>query len=317
MTETMPADPHSPGAYPPGAYPPGAYPPGAYPLDHLVLPAASLDVARARLNSLGFVVAPAGIHPFGTENCCVFLEDGTYLEPLAVGNAQAAARAIADGNVFVARDRTYRGKRGSEGFSALALCTGNAEADHARYVEAGLSAGDMVSFSRAFTDAAGKSDTASFKLAFASGAGATDAFLFACERINAPKVDRAALQIHANGATGIIEVVAVSDEPSEQRRLISIAARSPAAGQGSSIAFRLLNATLTLLDPVAFEKRFGMAAGAPSELCFAAIVFSVRRADAVAKLLAARSVEHDIRGNDIVVRPASGQGAAFIFREIA
>ncbi|TIO05310.1 VOC family protein [Mesorhizobium sp.] len=303
----MPAGPHSPDAYPPGAYP----------LDHLVLPTASLDVARARLVSLGFVVAPAGIHPFGTENCCVFLEDGTYLEPLAVGNAQAAAKAIADGNVFVTRDRAYRDKRGNEGFSAVVLGTGNAKADHARYVEAGLSAGDVLSFSRAFTDAAGKSDTASFKLAFASGAGATDAFLFACERINAPKVDRTALQIHANGATGIVEVVAVSDEPSVQHRLISIAARSPAAGQVSSTAFGLPNATLTLLDPVAFETRFGIAAGAPSELRFVGVVFSVRRADAVAKLIAASSVEYDIRGNDIVVRPAPGQGAAFIFREIA
>lgn len=302
MTETMPT---------------GPYPPGAHPLDHLVLPTASLDVARARLNSLGFVVAPTGIHPFGTENCCVFLEDGTYLEPLAVGNAQAAAKAIADGNVFVARDRTYRDKRGNEGFSALVLGTGNAKADHARYVEAGLSAGDMLSFSRVFADAAGKSDTASFKLAFASGTGATDAFLFACERINAPKVDRTALQNHANGATGIIEVVAVSDEPSKQHRLISIAAHSPASGHGGSTAFGLPNATLTLLDPVAFETRFGAPAGAPSELRFAGVVFSVRRADAVARLLAASSVEHDIRGNDIVVRPASGQGAAFIFREIA
>ncbi|RWO41439.1 MAG: VOC family protein [Mesorhizobium sp.] len=307
MTETMPARPHSPGAYPPGAYP----------LDHLVLPTASLDVARARLVSLGFVVAPTGIHPFGTENCCVFLEDGTYLEPLAVGNAQAAAKAVADGNAFVARDRAYRDSRGNEGSSALVLGTQNADADHARYVEAGLSAGDMLSFSRAFTDAAGNSDTASFKLAFASGTGATDAFLFACERINAPKVDRSALQVHANGATGIIEVVAVSNEPSEQRRLISIATYSPATGQGSSTAFDLPNATLTVLDPVAFETRFGIPAGAPSELRLAAIVFSVRFADTVAKLLAASSVEHDIRGDDIVVRPASGQGAAFVFQEKA
>ncbi|RWK40654.1 VOC family protein [Mesorhizobium sp.] len=307
MIETMPARPHSPGACPPGACP----------LDHLVLPTASLDVARARLVSLGFVVAPTGIHPFGTENCCVFLEDGTYLEPLAVGNAQAAAKAVGDGNVFVARDRAYRDSCGNEGFSALVLGTQNADADHARYVEAGLSAGDMLSFSRAFTDAAGNSDAASFKLAFASGTGATDAFLFTCERINAPKVDRSALQVHANGATGIIEVVAVSNEPSKQRRLISIATRSPATGQGSSTAFDLPNATLTLLDPIAFETRFGIAAGAPSELRFAAIVFSVRFADTVARLLAARSVEHDIRGDDIVVRPASGQGAAFVFQEKA
>jgi hypothetical protein len=295
----------------------GPCPLGPYPLDHLVLPTASLDVARARLVSLGFVVAPTGIHPFGTENCCVFLEDGTYLEPLAVGNGQAVAKAIADGNVFVARDRAYRDRCGSEGFSALVLGTENADADHARYIEAGLSAGDMLGFSRAFTDAAGKSDTASFKLAFASGTGATDAFLFACERINAPKVDRTALQIHPNGATGIIEVVAVSNEPPKQHRLISIATRSPATGQGSSTAFGLPNATLALLDPVAFETRFGIPAGAPSELRFAGIVFSVRFADTVAKLFAASSVKHEIRGDDIVVRPASGQGAAFIFREKA
>lgn len=282
-----------------------------------MLPTANLDVARARLVSLGFVVAPTGIHPFGTENCCVFLEDGTYLEPLAMGNAQAAAKAVTDGNVFVARDRAYRDSCGNEGFSAVVLGTQDADADHARYVEAGLSAGDMLSFSRAFTDAAGNSDPASFKLAFASGTGATDVFLFACERINAPKVDRSALQVHANGATGIIEVVAVSDEPSEQRRLISIATRSPATGQGSSTAFDLPNATLTLLDPVAFERRFGIAAGAQSELRFAAIVFSVRFADTVARLLAASSVEHDIRGDDIVVRPASGQGATFVFQEKA
>lgn len=288
----------------------------AHPLDHLVLPTASLDVARARLTALGFVVAPTGIHPFGTENCCVFLADGTYLEPLAVGDAQAAAKAIAAGNVFVARDRVYRDRRGNEGFSALVLGTENADADHARYVEAGQSAGDMLSFSRSFADAAGKSDTASFKLAFASSTGATDAFLFACERIDAPKVNRTALQAHANGATGIVEVVAVSDTPSNQRRLISIAARDPAAGQESSTAFGLPNASLTLLDPAAFETRFGVPAGAPSELRFACIVFSVRRADTVAKLLAANSIAHDIRGNDIVVQPAPGQGAAFIFREI-
>src|SRR4051812_14633197 len=137
-----------------------------HPLDHLVLPTASLAVARARLTSLGFIVAPTGIHPFGTENCCVFFADDTYLEPLAVGDEHAAASAIAGGNVFVARDRLYRAKLGDEGFSAVVLGTGNAGADHARFAEAGLSAGDMLSFSRAFTDASGKSDMASFKLAF-------------------------------------------------------------------------------------------------------------------------------------------------------
>lgn len=284
-----------------------------HPLDHLVLPTANLAVARARLASLGFIVAPTGIHPFGTENCCVFFADGTYLEPLAVGDEQAAARAIADGNVFVARDQLYRVSLGDEGFSAVVVGTGNADDDHARYVSAGLSAGNSLSFSRAFSDTAGKSDVASFKLAFASSAGSTDAFLFACERINAPKIDRSALQAHANGVSGIAEIVAVSDAPSTQISLISTVAGMK---QESGAVFDLPNACLTVLDPAAFVARFGISAGAPTELRFTAIVFSVRSADATATLLAANAIQHDIAGNEIVVQPASGQGAAFIFREI-
>jgi hypothetical protein len=284
-----------------------------HPLDHLVLPTASLAAARARLTSLGFIVAPTGIHPFGTENCCVFFADGTYLEPLAVGDEQAAARAIAGGNVFVARDRLYRTSLADEGFSAVALGTGNADADHARFVNAGLSAGDSLSFSRAFTDTAGKSDMASFKLAFASGVGSTDAFLFAVERINAPDIDRSALQAHGNGVTGIAEIVAVSDAPSEQSRLISAVVGS---SQESGTVFDLPNARLTVLEPAAFAARFGFAAGAPTDLRFAAIVFSVRSVDVTARLLAANAIQHDIAGIEIVVQPASGQGAAFIFREI-
>jgi len=285
----------------------------AGPLDHLVLPTQSLDVARARLTSLGFVVAPTGVHPFGTENCCVFLADGTYLEPLAVGNDQAAAKAIAEGNVFVARDRLYRETLGGDGFSAVVLGTANADADHSRFVEAGLSAGEVLSFSRAFIDQAGKSETASFKLAFAAGSKATNAFLFACERINAPDIDRTALQAHANGATGIVEIVAVSEAPSAQARLISTVAGSK---QESGAVFDLPNARLTVLDHAAFTARFGVSAGAPTELRFAAVVFSVRSADATVSLLAANAIPHDIAGNEIVVQPASGQGAAFIFREI-
>ncbi|WP_192244952.1 VOC family protein [Mesorhizobium silamurunense] len=284
-----------------------------HPLDHLVLPTLSLEIARQRLSSLGFVVAPTGIHPFGTENACVFFADGTYLEPLAVGDEKTAGHAIGEGNVFVARDRLYRNKLGDEGFSAVVFGTADADADHARYVEAGLSAGDMLSFSRAFTDTEGKSDTASFKLAFVADRKATDAFLFACQRINAPKIDRTALQAHANGVTGIVEIVAVSDRPSSQAGLVSTAA-GKVAKDGDKV--ELPNATLTILTPDSIASRFDIPAGGASDLRFAAIVLSTRSTADVAHLLAANAIEHNMSGDDIVVPPAPGQGAAVIFREI-
>ncbi len=285
----------------------------AHPLDHLVLPTASLDVARTRLSATGFVVAPTGVHPFGTENACVFFADGTYLEPLAIGNEQAADRAIGEGNVFVARDRLYRQTLGDEGFSAVVFATANADADHARYVEIGLSAGEMLSFSRAFTDANGKSDTASFKLAFVSDREADEAFLFACQRVNAPNIDRTALQGHANGVTGIVEIIAISDRPAAQIRLIATAAGADVSGGD---AVRLPNAALSVLSSEDYGSRFGLTVAPSPDLRFAAIVFAVRDKAAAARLLADKAVEHNMSGNDIVVPPAPGQGATFIFREI-
>ncbi|SFP54106.1 Glyoxalase-like domain-containing protein [Mesorhizobium sp. NFR06] len=284
-----------------------------HPLDHLVLPTLSLEVARQRLSLLGFVVAPTGVHPFGTENACVFFADGTYLEPLAIGDEKTAGQAIGEGNVFVARDRLYRNRLGDEGFSAIVFGTADADADHARYVEAGVSAGGMLSFSRAFTDATGKSDMASFKLAFAADRKATDAFLFACQRINAPRIDRTALQAHANGATGIAEIVAVSDRPSGQAGLLSTA-----AGQGANDGDEILlpNATLTVLTPDAFASRFGFSPGRAPDLRFKAVVFAVRSIAAATRLLAAAAIDHNMSGKDVVVAPAPGQGATFIFREI-
>lgn len=286
----------------------------AHPLDHLVLPTASLDVARARLAAAGFIVAPVGVHPFGTENACVFFSDGTYLEPLAIGDQQAADRAIGEGNVFVARDRLYRQNLGDEGFSAIVLGTGDAGADHARYVGAGLSAGEMLAFSRAFTDASGKSDTASFKLAFLSGKETDDAFLFACQRINAPNIDRTALQAHANGVTGIVEVIATSDRPATQIGLMATAAN---AGEADGNVVRLPNALLEIFSSEEYGSRFGLTVAPSPDLRFAAIVFSVRDKAAVMRVLADNAVRHNMSGNDIVVPPAPGQGAAFIFREIA
>jgi len=57
-------------------------------VDHLVLPVSDLGTSRERMTALGFTVAPEAVHPFGTENACVFFADGTYLEPLAIAQRE-------------------------------------------------------------------------------------------------------------------------------------------------------------------------------------------------------------------------------------
>jgi Glyoxalase-like domain len=286
------------------------------PLDHLVLPTADLGIARDRLSALGFTVAPMGIHPFGTENACVYLSDNTFLEPLVVGDAAKTEEAVAAKNVFVARDRQFRTRNGEEGLSAVVFGTEDADADHNTFVEAGVSAGDRLDFSRPFTDASGRADMASFRLAFAAEADASDAFFFTCERANVPQVDRSALQAHANGARRIASIIACVDDPASHARFFEAVANvssQPVANGRMQVS--LPNAAIELVDPATFEADIGAEAPA-GNLRLSAIVFGVASLTQTEKFLRANVIEFDHRGSRLIVPSAPGQGAIFVFEEL-
>lgn len=275
-----------------------------------MLPTAGLAAARQRLDRLGFTVAPDGLHPFGTANCCVYFADGTFLEPLAVADREAADAAAMQGNVFVARDGAWRQRHGRDGFSAVVFGSSDADRDHADFVGAGISAGDRLDFSRPFVDASGRKDDASFSLAFAADQRAPDALFFTCQRINAPAVDRTALQRHDNGALRIRAIILEAPEPAAFAAFIQEvvgAAAKPAPG--SCLVFAASNGEVLV-------RRSGAAEGRPTAgLVFAEIVFGIGDAPSVRSLLAEREVDFVADGGAIRVEPAPGQGAAFIFEE--
>lgn len=271
------------------------------PLDHVVLPTGDLEIARQRLTALGFNVSPQGTHPFGTINCCVYLSDGTFLEPLAVGDRAAADKAVRESNEFVVRDRAFRHAHGDEGFSAVVFGTGDADVDHAEFVAAGVSAGDRLDFSRPFVDASGKSDLASFRLAFAAQPNAdADAFFFTCERANVPAVDRSALQAHANGARRVLAIELAAGDVVAAGKLLAAVARSKA----DAAAVALANARLTIRNEP----------NAPG-IRLEAMVLAVDDLAATKALLVDRAAAHDLDGQRLMVPAAPGQGATFIFEE--
>ncbi len=284
------------------------------PVDHCVLPTADIETARNRLAALGFNVAPNGRHPFGTENCCVYLADGTFLEPLAVADEEAAWEAARTGNIFVKRDIAYRYRRGEDGFSALVFGTADAAADHAAFVEEGFSAGDMLEFSRDFVDASGKADMASFKLAFAADLRAPDCFFFTCERVNTPKVDRSALERHSNGVTRIKEIALSAPDAGAFAEIALLASDAPAGETiGGVTEIEASNSRLALLDNGVFEARFGAASSEDRGLQLRAIVFGTSDIGATSALLADGGVNYQKIGSRLIVQPAPGQGAIFAF----
>jgi hypothetical protein len=274
-------------------------------LDHLVLPTASVEAARDRMTRLGFTVAPTGVHPFGTVNACIYFPGGTFLEALAVDDGEAAASAISHGNVFVARDHVYRAMRGEEGFSAVVLATDDANRDHEAFAEADISGGDMLTFSRPATDAFGKTDMATFRLAFAADIETADAFLFTCQRIDAPAIDRSSLERHANGATGICEIIAGEHAGSFVEVIERAVGRTP---HDTTHAVEFTNSVLRMVRP-------GDPAGiTESGATLAAIVFNVANIEAARQVLDAGRIAYRSTAGGLVVPPAVGQGATFIFR---
>ncbi|MCB1383559.1 MAG: VOC family protein [Notoacmeibacter sp.] len=283
-----------------------------HPLDHLVLPVVRLDDARARLGALGFTVAPQGTHPFGTVNACVFFSDGTFLEPLAVGDPVAVFNAMQAGNAFVNGDAAYRQALGGNGFSALVLGSTDADADDAFFRASGIGGGKRLDFSRAFRTPAGEGAPASFRLAFASG-GHDTRYFFTCERVNPPKVDRGALEAHANGVTGIRSVLATAADPAAQRGFWEAFTGVLAKADGGALDLALPNARLRIETPEAASRHLHGAACQAETL--AAITFAAADLDRTAALLAEHGVAHTVNGDRLVTGPATGQGATFIFEE--
>jgi hypothetical protein len=286
------------------------------PLDHLVLPVADLATARTRLTALGFSVAPDGVHPFGTANCCVYLADGTFLEPLAVADTEVATAASHSANVFTARDAEYRSRSGEDGFSAIVVGSCDVATDHRLFAEASVSAGPILEFSRPFVDAAGKRDAASFALAFAAEPDQSDLFFFACQRVHVPHVDRSALQRHPNGVLGINEILLSAEQPQAHSHILAeVTGATPETTDTRSIEVVAAKTRIAVRTPGRLGEEFGIEAGSGASLTAVGIVFGVADLSSVAALLLGNTVRVAQRAGRLIVLPAPGQGATFIFEE--
>lgn len=288
-------------------------------LDHCVLPVPELAIARDRLTALGFTVAADAQHPFGTENACVFFADGTYLEPLAVAQREDCERTAMKGNVFTARDQTYRFRNGDNGFSAIALTTKNADGDHRGFAAKGISAGKKLIFGRKMTGADGKSAQATFKLAFASDLRSPDSFFFVCERVNVPAVDRAALERHANGVTGIAEIVVSEKNPTDfQYFLQAVTSNRETEAHSFGMEIACANANINVMTPEGLAMQFGVRRVDDTRgLRCEGIVMTVDDMDALEIHLTAAGVGFETRGAHLVVPASAGLGCFLAFKKAA
>ncbi|MEM8750821.1 MAG: VOC family protein [Pseudomonadota bacterium] len=290
-------------------------------IDHLVLPVAEIDDARERYSALGFTVAPNGLHPFGTENCCIFFRDGTFLEPLGIAQRETCEEKALKGNTFVANDQTYRFRRGLEGFSHVVLKTDDAKADHKLFGKAGILGGKMVRFSRAFQTPDGEKGRVAFHLAFASDQRSPDSPFFSCEVLNAPKVDRSALQTHDNGVMGLKEILISEPNPTDfQYMLQTLLNQREMDANSFGMSFHTGNCDVSVLSPEGLAGLFGVHVNRSSDdnergMRFEAFVLAVSSLETLRAHLDAKGVEYSTHNGRVVVPPAPGQGMPILFEE--
>ncbi|MFZ1814444.1 MAG: VOC family protein [Rhizobiaceae bacterium] len=285
-------------------------------VDHLVLPVESLAASRRRYEQLGFSVARDAIHPFGTENACVFFKDGTYLEPLAIEKRGKCEDAARRGNVFVARDQAYRFRKGANGFSAISFRSADAAKDHKHFVKLGMSAGKILKFGRIFDDGKGNKARGEFRLAFAGDLRAPDCFFFTCERLNVPAVDRSALEKHANGAVSMKEIALSEVNPTDFQYLLQeVTGEREVNAHSFGMEIRTANANIAAYTAAGMKAWFGNSTGCGHGrgLQAKAIVLGVRDVSKTRSILEMNGVSFRMTGDRIVVDPDAGQGAMIAF----
>lgn len=285
-------------------------------IDHLVLPSPDLATARARLTALGFTVAPEARHPFGTENARVFFSDGSYLEPLSIASREECEAAAIAGNVFVARDQAFRFRRGDSGFSAFVVTSKDAAEDDRRYRALGMSGGDILTFAPPAAAAGGASSGPAAHLAFAADLRSPDFFAFAIERAGA-EADRATLAAHANGVSGISEIVLSDPNPADfQYFLQEVADNRETEANSFGMGIALDGAAVTVLNPDGMQAWFGRRTSTQERgLRGRAIVFRVEDAGATERHLSASGIATRRIGGRLIIDEAPGQGAIFAFED--
>jgi hypothetical protein len=279
-------------------------------LDHLVLPVSNLDIARTRLSALGFTVAPDGRHPFGTSNACVFFEDNTYFEPLAINHREVYQREAEQGNSFLRRDKLYRENNGENGFSLIALTSNNASAEREINLALGYDCGPMVSFRRNVVQPDGSDRQISINLFITSTDYSPNLALFSCQWLS-DKVFDDALNIHANGVVGISSITILADANSMEY-FTDIAGQF----QSGTKYIALKNAKLNLMSADEVKQAYDIGTNDNrAGPCAIAVDLVVTDIFYTAVVLRISGIASKQIGKRLVVAPADGQGYTIAFIE--
>lgn len=224
-------------------------------LDHIVHAVRDLDVAAALYRDLGFTVGARNKHPWGTHNHVVqfpgfFIEILMLAEPDKLDNGGFSQEFGIYNRDFAARH---------EGLSMLVLESHDSDADVAAFKVAGIAASEKMRFEREGRRPDGTPVHVAFSLAFARDKAASEARFFTCQQHYPKNFWNPAFQQHANGATGIGDIVMVANEPARHRDFLQAYTGAAAVStERGGLRIELPRGAIDVLTPDAYTARYDL-----------------------------------------------------------
>lgn len=281
-------------------------------LDHVVHAVNDLDVAATLYRRLGFLVGARNHHPWGTHNHIVQLA-GFFFELLTVAEPEKITEPGPNSFSFGAFNRSFLSH--GEGLSMLALESGDAGEDAARFRAAGIGDFEPFRFERVGQRPDGSTAKLVFSLAFAVDTQAPQAGFFTCQHHHPENFWNPAFQHHPNGVAAIGGVDLVAENPTDHHIFLSaFAGERELLATSTGITVSTPRGDIRVMDPDAFRIHYGIE---PSPLSAGARIDAIRCRTkdftAAVKILKENCIDAQMRMGRIIVGPSVAMGATIVF----
>ena len=223
-------------------------------IDHPVIAARDLDVARTTYEKLGFTIPPRGSHiEWGTGNLCIMFPDD-YLE----------IRGIIDASRFTMHLDEHLDTYG-EGLMGVAFGTSEVEESFSAAIDNGIAAGEMRSLTRNFEHPEGWTQP-SFRL-FAPAAADIEGLMHVViiEHLTPELIRRPDFLEHPNGCVGVHGMAGtIYDIERCAAKMRSLLGSKAVAVRDEGLFLQLPTAQhIELLLPDIYADRYGEIAASP------------------------------------------------------
>ncbi len=273
-------------------------------VDHVLIGTPDLEATGKIWRDFGFTLTPRAVHGGGaTANNCIMFPD-TYVELIApTGAAESALAASLAGR--------------APGGLGVAFASSDAATTAAALRDAGIPTQDPLALSRPLT-LDGVTETVRFEnVLFESGLGGGVAF--ACQHLT-PRLTRARheWQLHANGATGIAEIVIGAAHPADYRAALErLFGFDHVADTPHGLSVILEGLGLAVMTPVGLAERFGPKAvvGHAPLPGLAALSIAVNEPDAAGAMMDMARIPYADHHHGLVVAAQHAGGVIVEFAE--